>query len=149
MRLSDQFSYLEGDNLKEFARKHQMDKVSSLLEKFPPKSTRRSIKSVSVSQLKELESKAQKSELPPMNSLSNYWRLDYRNYDGNIDELIRTLQDAHDVEMVYKEMSVTDPLVNAADDTLAAQQGYLDAAPDGIDARWAWTQPNSEGIGVG
>jgi serine protease len=149
VRLSDQYSYLEGDNLKEFARKNQMDRVSNILEKYPPKSFRRSIKSVSVAQLKELERKAQQSELPPVNSLSNYWRLDYRHYDGNPDELIRMFQEAHEVETAYKEMSVTDPLVNPADDVLAAQQGYVDAAPDGIDARWAWTQPNSAGIGVG
>ena len=149
VRLSDQFSYLEGDNLKEFAKKHQMDKVSGLLEKYPPKSIRRSIKSISVSKLKDLETNAQKSDFPPLNSLTNYWRLDYRNYDGNLDELIRTFQEAHEIETAYKEMSVTDPAINATDDTLAAQQGYLDAAPDGIDARWAWLQPNSEGIGVG
>ena len=149
VRLSDQFSYLEGDNLNEFAKKHQMDKVSGLLEKYPPKSIRRSIKSIPVSKLKELETKAQKSDFPPINSLTNYWRLDYRNYDGNLDELIRTFQEAHEIETAYKEMSVTDPAINATDDTLAAQQGYLDAAPDGIDARWAWLQPNSEGIGVG
>jgi hypothetical protein len=137
VRLSDQFSYVEGDNLKEVAKKHQMDKVSGLLEKYPPKSIRRSIKSVSVAKLKELETNAQKSDFPPINSLTNYWRLDYRNYDGNLDELIRTFQESHEIESAYKEMSVTDPAINATDDTLAAQQGYLDAAPAGIDARWA------------
>lgn len=29
-----------------------------------------------------------------------------------------------------------------------AQQGYLDAAPDGIEARWAWTQPGGAGADV-
>ena len=29
-----------------------------------------------------------------------------------------------------------------------ARQGYLDAAPGGIDARWAWTQPGGRGAGV-
>ncbi|MBF6170804.1 S8 family peptidase [Nocardia blacklockiae] len=28
------------------------------------------------------------------------------------------------------------------------RQGYLDAAPNGIDARWAWTQPGGHGTGV-
>jgi len=29
------------------------------------------------------------------------------------------------------------------------QQGYENAAPTGIDARWAWTQAGGEGQGVG
>ncbi|MEV0248537.1 S8 family serine peptidase [Nocardia sp. NPDC050712] len=29
-----------------------------------------------------------------------------------------------------------------------ARQGYLDAAPGGIDARWAWTRPGGRGTGV-
>ena len=149
VRLADQYSYLEGDNLKDFAKKHQMDRIATLLDQFPPKSIRRSIKSVPVTKIKELERLAQKSEFPPLNSLTNYWRLDYRNFEGNIDELVKTFQDAYEIETAYKEMSVSDPAINATDDTLAAQQGYLDAAPDGIDARWAWLQPNSEGVGVG
>lgn len=28
------------------------------------------------------------------------------------------------------------------------RQGYLDAAPGGIDARWAWTQPGGRGAGI-
>lgn len=149
VRLSDQFAYMEGEDIKDFAKKNKMDKISKLLEKYPPKSARRSIKSVPVSRLKELETKAQNSDFPPLNSLSNYWRLDYRNFDGDLDELVRVYQDAFETEVAYKEHSVTDPVINATDDTLAAQQGYLEAAPDGIDARWAWTQPNSEGVGVG
>jgi hypothetical protein len=30
----------------------------------------------------------------------------------------------------------------------SARQGYLDASPAGIDARWAWTQPGGSGAGV-
>jgi hypothetical protein len=30
----------------------------------------------------------------------------------------------------------------------SAQQGYLDASPDGVDARWAWTQAGGRGDGV-
>src|SRR5213078_1835241 len=29
-----------------------------------------------------------------------------------------------------------------------ARQGYLEAAPGGIDARWAWTQAGGRGAGV-
>ena len=53
------------------------------------------------------------------------------------------------MDRAYREFDVTEPLVNDVDDDYAADQDYLDAAPTGIDARWAWTQPNAEGSGVG
>jgi hypothetical protein len=37
--------------------------------------------------------------------------------------------------------------VNPADDPRSANQGYLDAAPNGIDARWAWSLVDGLGIG--
>lgn len=38
--------------------------------------------------------------------------------------------------------------MNAADDPRATNQGYLNAAPGGIDARYAWTLPGGDGSGV-
>src|SRR2546430_14661455 len=46
-------------------------------------------------------------------------------------------------------MAVRQPAANPADDTFNGTQNYLDAAPTGIGARWAWTQPNGVGAGVG
>jgi hypothetical protein len=39
------------------------------------------------------------------------------------------------------------PPVNPDDDPLSANQGYLSAAPEGVDARFAWTQADGSGIG--
>jgi hypothetical protein len=39
------------------------------------------------------------------------------------------------------------PAVYPGDDPLSAQQGYLDAAPVGIDARYAWTTRGGDGAG--
>jgi hypothetical protein len=59
------------------------------------------------------------------------------------------------VQDVYVEGGPTPPpqLVNAADDPRSANQGYLDAAPDGIDAEFAWTNggtgtPGADGAGI-
>jgi hypothetical protein len=41
------------------------------------------------------------------------------------------------------------PSVNPTNDPKSAGQRYLDAAPVGIDARWAWTKTNGAGEGVG
>jgi len=40
-------------------------------------------------------------------------------------------------------------LVDPATDPRSGEQRYLNAAPVGIDARWAWTQANGAGEGVG
>ncbi|MFN0191593.1 MAG: S8 family peptidase [Aestuariivirga sp.] len=39
------------------------------------------------------------------------------------------------------------PLVDASNDPLAVNQGYLDAAPGGINARFAWTVTGGDGAG--
>jgi hypothetical protein len=45
------------------------------------------------------------------------------------------------------EIPGPDPVVNDADDPLSAAQTYLDAAPGGLDARYAWTFPGGDGAG--
>ncbi len=149
IRLFGRYAYYAGDKLQDLAKKNQLTRLLSILETSKPQNIRRNVKSVSVKKLRELEENARRSEFPPLHSLAAYWRLDYRNYDGNLDELVKEFQELDEVDLAYKEMSVSDPVINAGDDTFAAQQGYLDAAPDGIDARWAWTQLNGEGAGVG
>jgi len=42
---------------------------------------------------------------------------------------------------------VEPPFVNAADDPRSVNQGYLDPAPDGIDAEYAWNFPGGDGAG--
>ena len=41
------------------------------------------------------------------------------------------------------------PAVQPADDPRNPNQGYLDPAPDGIDARYAWGFPGGDGAGIG
>jgi serine protease len=51
------------------------------------------------------------------------------------------------VETAYADGVPVDPLVNSADDPLCTLQGYLDAAPGGINARFAWTIAGGDGAG--
>ncbi len=53
------------------------------------------------------------------------------------------------VEIAYVEGGPTPPPVNASDDPRSSNQGYLDASPAGIDARWVWSSSISDGNGVG
>jgi hypothetical protein len=95
-----------------------------------------------------LETRAKETKFPPLNSLTSYWRLDTRRISNKF-ELVKHLNELHEIDLAYLELSVYDPqTVNAADDTYSGTQDYLDAAPTGIDARWAWTQPNSNGAGI-
>jgi Subtilase family len=85
--------------------------------------------------------------------------------DDRLDELVEQLQASPAVASAYIKppadlpvatdvMERLNDMVPAADEAppatpdFSAQQGYLDAAPGGIDARWAWTQPGGRGNGV-
>ncbi|AXS40850.1 S8 family peptidase [Breoghania sp. L-A4] len=45
------------------------------------------------------------------------------------------------------ELDGPPPLVDASNDPLAVNQGYLDPAPGGVDARFAWTVTGGDGAG--
>ena len=61
------------------------------------------------------------------------------------EALVRRLQALDEVETCYVEAGPTPPPANPADDPRNPSQGYLDAAPHGIDARWAWSRSEGEG----
>ena len=62
-------------------------------------------------------------------------------------ELVKRLLQSEAVDSAYIERSGPDPLVDASDDPRAPNQGYLDPAPDGIDAEYAWTFAGGDGAG--
>lgn len=61
--------------------------------------------------------------------------------------LAKTLLRWSSVQEAYIDQAGPDPVVNAADDPRAVNQGYLDPAPDGIDAEYAWTFAGGDGAG--
>lgn len=58
---------------------------------------------------------------------------------GTAVALVGKLQELKGVEEAYIEGAPTPPPVNPLDDPRSGSQGYLDAAPGGIDARWVWS----------
>lgn len=74
---------------------------------------------------------------------------------GDVNGLLMKLNALDSVEIAYAE-AATEPAffgVSSVEDAapsanFEAQQGYLDAAPGGIDARYAWTRPGGTGTGV-
>jgi subtilisin family serine protease len=131
------------------AKRLKLDGLAGLLQAFELMATQRTVRSLKSEQILELERKAASTEFPPLHSLTSYWRIDLRDRPEKIEEVVKRLNGLPEVDRAYREFDVTEPLVNDVDDDYAADQDYLDAAPTGIDARWAWTQPNAEGSGVG
>src|SRR5687768_8029820 len=64
------------------------------------------------------------------------------------EALVKALSEWESVATAYVEPPpVEPPFVNAADDPRSGNQGYLDPAPDGIDAEYAWNFPGGDGAG--
>jgi hypothetical protein len=62
------------------------------------------------------------------------------------EDVAAALRDTPGVEVAYPEGGPTPPPVNPDDDPRSANQGYLDPAPSGVDARWMW--PSVDGSGA-
>ncbi len=92
-------------------------------------------------------------ELP---DLSVYYAVDAP--DERLDELAEQLRKTDAVEAAYVKPAAELPLLNemvpaleeppAHTPDFSARQEYLNAAPGGIDARYAWTQAGGSGAGV-
>ena len=59
----------------------------------------------------------------------------------------RSVASWSNVETAYVEAGPIPPPVNPADDPRNSDQHYQDAAPTGIDVRWAWGQADGSGVG--
>ena len=62
-------------------------------------------------------------------------------------EFLGRLNSSQSIETAYFAPKGLNPAVDPADDPESLTQGYLDAAPVGIDARYAWTVPGGDGRG--
>jgi Subtilase family len=63
------------------------------------------------------------------------------------EEIVEALTKWPTVEKAYFDPPGQEPTVNALDDPRSVNQGYLDPAPSGIDAEYAWTFPGGDGAG--
>lgn len=64
------------------------------------------------------------------------------------EAIAKQLRQLPEVEIAYVEGQPCPPPVTAGDDPRSATQTYLEAAPGGIDARWAWGWCDGDGVGV-
>ncbi|MDQ1918931.1 S8 family serine peptidase [Massilia pseudoviolaceinigra] len=66
--------------------------------------------------------------------------------DTDMVALAKTLLNWNSVQTAYIDRAGPPPVI-PSDDPQRANQGYLDPAPDGIDAEYAWTLPGGDGAG--
>ncbi|MDX1589731.1 MAG: S8 family peptidase [Oleiphilaceae bacterium] len=150
VRLVPDLGAAEEKTLTSLARRHKLEGLLNLLNDTGMHQSWPLIRSLRRKELLALERRASRSAFPLGNSLSAYWRIDLRDRPDEAQQRLERLQQLPVVELAYRELSVSDPMpVDDSDDPFADQQDYLDPAPEGIDARWAWTQPNGTGAGTG
>jgi hypothetical protein len=147
LKLRDDIQIPYTDDLLEVAERHGLHALVKMIrDQFPGCTVRRLFTSVDPQRIQELETQGQRAGKRPRNLLT-YYRIACG--DGVEEEaLAKALSTLPYVEQAYVEAPVTDPLVNPADDTYSPTQGYLDPAPDGIDARYAWTLTGGDGAGI-
>lgn len=96
--------------------------------------------------LAERAAAAEDGYQPP--NLLSYFLIDCPA-DVDPHEVVRALQESPAVEKAYVQSPPLPPPVNGPANPRYASQGYLQAAPGGIDAAYAWTFPGGDGSGIG
>ncbi|MFN0088997.1 MAG: S8 family serine peptidase [Acidimicrobiales bacterium] len=137
------------ETLEALAATVKLESLGQVLEALDVGESRRLITAVPPERLRGMEERARQSPFPPLRSLLAYWLVDMRRRPDAIDEAIDRLRATPGVDDAYHHLAGDDPATNPGNDTFNAQQGYQDAAPDGIDARWAWPQMGVFGHNVG
>jgi hypothetical protein len=66
----------------------------------------------------------------------------------DIVDLVHALHKLPEVESVHALYAAPPPAIDASDDPRNSNQGYLNPAPEGIDARYGWGFPGGDGAGV-
>ena len=137
------------DGAEVFVAKYGIGPWEDLFRVFPGVSLKRMFVTPGPERIRELVAKAREIDQtyrPP--NLLTYFAVDC---PPSVDAaaLARAFSAWRNVEAAYVEAGPTrPPVVNAADDPRWPSQGYLDAAPAGIDAEFAWGAGGGDGAGV-
>ena len=88
----------------------------------------------------EIIGKDRKDTLPNM---LTYFIVDFQRRVA--PKMLKKFEDWNIVQTAYFDFPGSDPQVNTNYKTLFRKQGYLDPAPKGIDAKYAWPRANGKG----
>ena len=116
VRLAAVIKRPDNDNLMEVAKESGLEGLMSILERYKLVKTRRVVRSLPAEKILTLEEDARKSEMPPLHSLTRYWRIDIRSRSEHAEEILKALNSLGEVDLAYRELIALDPQVNDADD---------------------------------
>ena len=121
VRLSRELPVVESEDLRSLAGKLKLSALGELLDLFGGLPTRRLITSVKPEELLAIEMEVSQSPWHPLNSLTQYWRIDLRARQEPISEMAKRFAGLYGVETAYAEQVVSDPVVDAADARIRRQ----------------------------
>lgn len=120
---------------------------SDLTRAFPGISLSPYFSTLEESTLSELMARAPRVEgAQPSANFTSYYAIDYPS-GMDPERIAGTIAQWPAVETAYVEAAPAPPPLVPSDDPRNLAQGYLNAGPNGIDARWAWTSTDGTSVG--
>jgi len=135
------------DGAEEHLERMQVGPWRALRERYPGITLKKGLRHTKPETLQALIERAQRMDesYRPGHFAGYFWV----DTDDHVDlfALRKDLLSWPGVRSAYIDRPVPDPLVSPADDVREANQGYLNPAPDGIDAEYAWGFTGGDGAG--
>ena len=135
------------DGVEKYLQEYKIGPWKRLEEEFPGITLRRLFTSLEPNKIREILDRAvelDRTYSPP--NFFTYFSIDAPP-ETNLDALAKALNSWSAIETAYVDRPGPDPAVNPNDDPRWPNQGYLDMAPDGIDAEYAWLFTGGDGAG--
>jgi hypothetical protein len=147
-------------DLRDFTKRRRFDDLRGVLDAAKVEAVGRLVTSLTVDDVLGFEDRAAKRQpaVPlkgPQRSLTQYWRFAAPTDEHDLEALVKKLNALDIVDTAYGDASgdrsTPSPpiLAGAPPDPLVRSQYYLDPAPVGVDARFAWSRPDGGGASVG
>ena len=147
VKFRDEVEAPYSDDLLRVADQYGLEALRTSLDAYPGCTLRRLYTSVDPDAIRALVARAQPANAQRLPNLLAWYRITC-GPRTDPESLARALSALPFVEQAYVELPVSEPMVDPSDDPYSTMQGYLDPAPDGIDARHAWTVPGGNGAGI-
>ena len=135
-------------DLRQVAQQESLRRLRAFLLQNPDLASERLIRHAAPETIRRREAAASRHGFAPLETLTAYWRLDARSTE-NAERLCRELAAmTEEISAAYQETSVSeanDPLTTPDTNPYFKDQGFLNAAPEGIGVRDAWTRIAEKG----
>lgn len=148
VKFRDGVEPVQGEGLETLIQSDRLGPWEQLRQQYPGISLQPLYTSVRSTKIQELINRA--TQLDPgyrPSSFSNYFVI---NLPPGVEPeaLVQALSSWESVQTVYFDPPGDEPFANPEDDPLSVNQGYLNPAPIGIDARYAWRFAGGDGAGL-